>query len=88
MTEGRFYRIKKGSLAPKPIQHPHPVIMNAGGSDTGRRFAAKHADVAFVNVTSHDFSDVKARMDAYRRDAREAQGHEIQVLDQLLRRAG
>src|SRR5262249_37933184 len=40
--EGRFYRIKKGSLAPKPIQHPHPVIMNAGGSDTGRRFADKH----------------------------------------------
>ena len=77
--EGRFYKIKKGFLAPKPLQHPHPVIMNAGGSDTGRRFAAKHADVAFVNVTSHDFTEVKARMDAYRRDAREAQGHDIQV---------
>jgi alkanesulfonate monooxygenase SsuD/methylene tetrahydromethanopterin reductase-like flavin-dependent oxidoreductase (luciferase family) len=77
--EGRFYKIKKGYLAPKPIQRPHPVIMNAGGSDTGRAFAARHADVAFVNVTSHDFTEVKARMDAYRRDAREAQGHDIQV---------
>jgi dimethylsulfone monooxygenase len=77
--EGRFYKIKKGFLAPKPLQQPHPVIMNAGGSDTGRRFAAKHADVAFVNVTSHDFTEVKARMDAYRSDARDAQGHDIQV---------
>ena len=42
--EGRFYNIKKGYLAPKPIQRPHPVIMNAGGSDTGRAFAARHAE--------------------------------------------
>ena len=31
--EGRFYKIKKGYLAPKPIQYPHPAIMNAGASE-------------------------------------------------------
>src|SRR3569833_139507 len=39
--EGRFYRIAKGCLKPKPIQKPYPAIMNAGASDRGRHFAAK-----------------------------------------------
>jgi len=33
--EGRFYKIKKGWLQPKPIQKPYPVVMNAGGSGQG-----------------------------------------------------
>jgi alkanesulfonate monooxygenase SsuD/methylene tetrahydromethanopterin reductase-like flavin-dependent oxidoreductase (luciferase family) len=73
--DGRFYQIKKGYIAPKPIQRPHPVIMNAGGSDTGRAFAARHADVSPSSTSPRTISpEVKARMDAYRRDAREAQG--------------
>ena len=45
---GKYYRIKKGILRPKPIQAPYPVVMNAGGSETGRHYAAKYCDVAFV----------------------------------------
>jgi FMNH2-dependent dimethyl sulfone monooxygenase len=33
--EGKFYKIKKGWLQPKPIQKPYPVVMNAGGSGQG-----------------------------------------------------
>src|SRR5690348_12373484 len=35
---GKFYKINKGYLQPKPIQQPLPAIMNAGGSDRGRHF--------------------------------------------------
>ena len=37
------------ATAPKPIQKPFPVVMNAGNSDTGRHYAAKYCDIAFVN---------------------------------------
>ncbi|MEX2035944.1 MAG: LLM class flavin-dependent oxidoreductase, partial [Xanthobacteraceae bacterium] len=39
---GRFFKIAKGYLAPKPIQYPHPAVMNAGASELGRHFAARH----------------------------------------------
>jgi FMNH2-dependent dimethyl sulfone monooxygenase len=76
--EGKFYKIKKGWLQPKPIQKPYPVVMNAGGSDKGRHYAAKFCDVAFVAVQSHDPTQIKAQVDKYRTLAREY-GREIQV---------
>ena len=36
--DGRFYKISKGYLQPKPIQAPYPAIMNAGASERGRHF--------------------------------------------------
>jgi alkanesulfonate monooxygenase SsuD/methylene tetrahydromethanopterin reductase-like flavin-dependent oxidoreductase (luciferase family) len=38
--EGRFYKITKGYLQPKPIQAPYPAVMSAGASERGREFAA------------------------------------------------
>jgi alkanesulfonate monooxygenase SsuD/methylene tetrahydromethanopterin reductase-like flavin-dependent oxidoreductase (luciferase family) len=77
--EGKYYKIKKGWLAPKPIQKPYPVVMNAGGSDKGRHYAAKYCDVAFIVMQSHKFEDVKAHVERYRKFAREEYGREIQV---------
>jgi alkanesulfonate monooxygenase SsuD/methylene tetrahydromethanopterin reductase-like flavin-dependent oxidoreductase (luciferase family) len=77
--EGRFYNIKKGFLQPKPIQKPFPAVMNAGGSDRGQHFAAKHCDMVYVVFGSHDFDDCKAKVDAYRNLARKEYGREIQV---------
>ena len=77
--EGAHYQIKQGSLHPKPLQKPYPVIMNAGGSEKGRHFAAKHCDLAFVVFQSHDFAAAKAQVSEYRRIAREEYGREIQV---------
>jgi alkanesulfonate monooxygenase SsuD/methylene tetrahydromethanopterin reductase-like flavin-dependent oxidoreductase (luciferase family) len=77
--EGKFYKIHKGWLQPKPIQKPHPVVMNAGGSEKGRHYAAKHCDVAFIVLQSHAFDDVRAHVDRYRKFAREEYGREIQV---------
>ena len=77
--DGKYFQIKKGYLAPKPIQKPFPAVMNAGHSETGRRYAAKYCDIAFVNINRDDFDASKAVIDAYRKLAREEYGRELQI---------
>ncbi|MDR3421186.1 MAG: LLM class flavin-dependent oxidoreductase [Xanthobacteraceae bacterium] len=77
--DGKFYQVKRAIIAPKPVQKPHPAIMSAGASPKGREFAARHADVNFINLDAHDFEAVKARVDASRKTAWEECKREIQV---------
>lgn len=77
--EGTYYTIRKGISLPKPIQKPFPPIMNAGGSDRGREFAAKYSDMAFVIVRSDDVDQMRQETDLYRRLAREEYGRDLQV---------
>src|SRR5207245_11038944 len=77
--EGKFYRIKGGYLQPKPIHQPHPVIMNAGSSERGRRFACQHCDLVFTNIRSHDIATNTAHVAAYHKLARETYGREVRV---------
>jgi dimethylsulfone monooxygenase len=77
--DGRFYRIKKGYLAPKPIQHPYPAIMNAGSSERGRHFACKYCDLVFTSIRTFDIDTNKAHVQAYRRLAREEYGREVRI---------
>ena len=77
--DGRFYQIKKGYLEPKPIQKPLPPIMNAGGSEKGRHFAAKYCDMVYVVFGTTNFDECKAKVAAYRDLARKEYGREIQV---------
>jgi alkanesulfonate monooxygenase SsuD/methylene tetrahydromethanopterin reductase-like flavin-dependent oxidoreductase (luciferase family) len=77
--EGEYYTVKKGISMPKPIQRPFPPIMNAGGSDRGRAFAAKYSDMAFVIVRSDDVDEIRRETDAYRKLAREEYGRDLQV---------
>jgi dimethylsulfone monooxygenase len=77
--EGKYYKIVKGYLAPKPIQQPFPPVMNAGGSERGRHFAAKHCDMVFIALGEPDVEKNKAQVDAYRKLAREEYGREVAV---------
>jgi dimethylsulfone monooxygenase len=77
--EGKYYKIAKGYLQPKPIQKPYPAIMNAGGSERGRHFACKHCDLAFTALGAPSFEQNKAQVEAYRRLACEEYGREIAV---------
>jgi alkanesulfonate monooxygenase SsuD/methylene tetrahydromethanopterin reductase-like flavin-dependent oxidoreductase (luciferase family) len=77
--EGKYYSIKRGISLPKPVQQPFPPIMNAGGSERGRAFAAKHADMAFIIVKSENPDDIRAEADLYRRTAREEFGRDLQI---------
>jgi alkanesulfonate monooxygenase SsuD/methylene tetrahydromethanopterin reductase-like flavin-dependent oxidoreductase (luciferase family) len=77
--EGKFYKVDKGFMEPKPIQRPFPPIMNAGGSDRGRHFTAKNCDVAFVLFNPEDPVQAKELISKYKKLAREEYGREIQV---------
>jgi alkanesulfonate monooxygenase SsuD/methylene tetrahydromethanopterin reductase-like flavin-dependent oxidoreductase (luciferase family) len=77
--QGRFFKIAKGYLQPKPIQYPHPAIMNAGASDLGRHFAVKHCDLVFTVIRTGGLDECRAHVQAYHKLARETYGREIKV---------
>ena len=60
---GQHYR-SRGPLNSGPCPQGRPVIAQAGGSDRGKRFAAKHADTIVAHVKGID------QMKAYRDDVR------------------
>ena len=76
--EGKFFKITKGYLAPKPIQRPYPAVMNAGASERGRHFACKHADLVFTVIRTGGLDEVRAHVQAYHTMARDY-GREIRV---------
>jgi len=58
---------------PSAQAHPEtlPALMNADGWPTGLRFAAPNADMAFVELLSHDYEGVKDQVDRFRFMAQE-----------------
>jgi dimethylsulfone monooxygenase len=77
--DGKYYQVKRGTLAPKPIQRPYPAIMNAGGSGKGQHFSAKYSDIAFIQFDYHDIEFAKKKVETYRRLAREEYGRDLKV---------
>lgn len=77
--EGRFFKLKRAVLKPKPIQKPYPALMNAGGSEKGRHFAARFCDIVFTVLERHDRESLRSIVDRYRKFAREEYGREIGV---------
>jgi len=76
---GEFFKVPRAQMRPMPIQKPHPVIMNAGGSERGMHFAAKNCDVVFVLPRKKDLSSLTAQVQRYRQLARESYGKEIRI---------
>ena len=74
--DGQFYKLKGAMSMPKPIQQPRPMIMNAGASGRGQKFAAKNADMCFVHVNT-DKVRAKREIESYKHVAREEFGREI-----------
>ncbi|MBO1325583.1 LLM class flavin-dependent oxidoreductase [Acetobacter sp. TBRC 12305] len=63
---GRYYDVDALLDLPRPIQG-YPVFVQAGSSDTGRDFAARHAEMIYVAAQFFDdakeyYDDVKSRM--------------------------
>jgi FMN-dependent oxidoreductase (nitrilotriacetate monooxygenase family) len=72
--EGEFFRVKGPHLAEPSLQRT-PVIFQAGSSDRGREFAARHAEGVFVGgrsleVYRENVADIRRRAAAHGRDPR------------------
>ncbi|QPF90708.1 LLM class flavin-dependent oxidoreductase [Bradyrhizobium commune] len=77
--KGKFYNIEKGMSMPKPVQKPYPPIMNAGGSEIGRRFACEQADICFVLFNAERPEAWQQQISDYKRYALEEFGRKVQV---------
>ena len=77
--DGRYFRIKKGTMRPRPLPQSHPPLINVGGSPRGQRFAAEHCDIAFVTLDQQDPNAAAAHVRRYRQMARQEFGRELQV---------
>ena len=77
---GKYLNVNGAMSLPKPIQKPHPALMNAGGSGAGSQdYVAKHCDIAFTALKSRDEDELKAQIKALRKLAYEQHGRQIQV---------
>jgi FMN-dependent oxidoreductase (nitrilotriacetate monooxygenase family) len=70
--QGAHYQVEGLLDVPRPIQG-YPVFFQAGNSDVGREFAAKHAEGIYASATDLDiaqayYRDVKGRLAKYGRD--------------------
>ena len=74
---GQYFQIKGGFLLPKPIQQPHPVLINAGNSPEGREFSARHVDFNFITIATKEQARELVQ-DIHRRAA--AHGRELGVM--------
>ncbi len=52
--EGEFYRVTGRIKLPRPVQQPHPLLVNAGASSAGTAFAAKYCDQLVTLGTGED----------------------------------
>ena len=69
---GKYYKVR-GPLNTLPSPQGHPVICQAGGSDRGRDFAARHAETIIaapqgVADMTEFRDDIRGRMKAFGRD--------------------
>ena len=51
--EGKYYRVQGRIKAPRPVQQPRPLLVNAGASQAGTQFAADWCD-ALVTLARDD----------------------------------
>lgn len=77
--DGRYFQVPAAISKPQPIQKPYPVVMSAGASEAGRRFAAKHADINFLNLPVIDDA-AREKVASVKAHAREEYGKELNVM--------
>lgn len=76
--DGRFYQVKNALCQPKPLQ-ARPAIMNAGTSERGLDFAAKHADVVFTHLPDDDLKATRELTSHCKDVAFSRYGRKVQV---------
>jgi dimethylsulfone monooxygenase len=79
--DGQYFQVSDAAIAPQPLQQPHPVLMNAGGSGAGRHFGARNCDVVFVNtdIGQQNPAGMREKVTAFKKLAQEEYGRELKV---------
>jgi alkanesulfonate monooxygenase len=73
--EGRFYKVEKGNVFPKPYQQPHPPFYFGGASDAAKQVGAEEADVYLlwgetIPMVRERIADMRERAAAIGRELR------------------
>jgi alkanesulfonate monooxygenase len=73
--EGRFYRVEKGNVFPKPYQQPNPPFYFGGASDAAKQVGAEEADVYLlwgetIPMVQERIADMRARAASHGRTLR------------------
>jgi len=76
--EGKYYKVPGAHSEPKPLQTPHPLLMSAGSSPTGRDFASRHCDFNFILV--QDTENLAEKISDIKRNAMEQYGRELKIM--------
>ncbi len=77
--EGKYLRVRQAVSIPKPLRAPMPPLMNAGGSERGKRFCAQYCDIAFVLLEPGNMESTRQRIADYRDFARREFGRELKI---------
>jgi dimethylsulfone monooxygenase len=79
--DGKYYHLKGAIGLPRPLQRPHPVLMNAGGSAEGTHFGTRNCDVVFVQpgLGETPLEELQAKIDGVKKVAREEYGREVKT---------
>ncbi len=69
---GKHFQVRGPLNTPRPVQG-HPLIVQAGSSETGKEYAARFAEAVFTAQQTFDegkafYDDVKSRLSAYGRE--------------------
>lgn len=76
--DGDFYSAKGAISRPHPVQQPHPLVINAAGSDRGLQFVAAGADICFTSASTVE--DLEEKVPRLRQKIRDLSGREVKVL--------
>ena len=69
--EGKFYRVPRARVDPKPVQKPHPPILFGGTAEPALRRAGRLAD-GWISSSREDLSRIDGSVDIVRRAAADA----------------
>jgi probable F420-dependent oxidoreductase len=77
--QGEFVRFERIWSEPKPLQKPHPPVMNAGGSPAAQDFTTRHCDMNFVILKDRTFLDGARKQIAHLKEMARARGRETRI---------
>ncbi len=81
--DGAHYKMKDAFVTPKP-RHGRPIIVNAGSSEAGLDFAARHSDLLFItSPAGAEFEAAVASLPDFNRHIKQkgaAAGHQLTTI--------